>query len=149
MARIEEAIDISRRPDEVFSYLTDPKHIAEWEESAVAVRTLSEGPLGVRSRFQVQRRVGILKLPMTMEVMEIDPPRSWHFHGVDGPVRGDLQGRIEPLDNGERSRLTLSVDLEPHGIGKVLVPLVVKPMVRKEIPRDKVLAKELLEAGAS
>ncbi|GAA4891954.1 SRPBCC family protein [Streptomyces coeruleoprunus] len=149
MSRIEESIDISRRPDDVFSYLTDPDHIAEWEESAVAVRTLSEGPLGVGSRFQVQRRIGRLERPMTMEVTEFDPPRSWHFHGVDGPVRSDLRGRIEPLDDGERSRLTLSLDLEPHGIGKVLVPLVVKPMVRKEIPRDGAHLKELLEAGAS
>ncbi|MFD7325871.1 SRPBCC family protein [Streptomyces sp. NPDC059875] len=148
MSRIEESIDISRRPDEVFTYMTDPKHIAEWEESAAAVRTLSEGPLGVGSRFQVQRRIGRLEVPMTMEVTEFDPPRSWHFHGVDGPVRSDLQGTIEPLDDGERSRLTLSLDLEPHGIGKVLVPLVVKPLVRKEIPRDEAHVKELLEAGA-
>ncbi|MEU7039350.1 SRPBCC family protein [Streptomyces sp. NPDC046237] len=149
MSRIEEAIDISRRPDEVFSYLTDPKHIAEWEESAEAVRTLSEGPLRVGSRFQVQRRIGRLKVPMTMEVTKFDPPRSWHFHGVDGPVRSDLQGTIEPLDDGERSRLTLSLDLEPHGIGKVIVPLVVKPLVRKEIPRDEAHLKELLEAGTA
>ncbi|MFD9034247.1 SRPBCC family protein [Streptomyces sp. NPDC059567] len=149
MSRIEESIDISRRPDEVFTYMTDPNHIAEWEESAAAVRTLSEGPLSVGSRFQVQRQIGRLEVPMTMEVTEFDPPRSWHFHGVDGPVRSDLRGTIEPLDDGQRSRLTLSLDLEPHGIGRVLVPLVVKPLVRKEIPRDEAQAKELLEAGAS
>ncbi|MFB9535113.1 hypothetical protein [Streptomyces violaceus] len=50
---------------------------------------------------------------------------------------------------GQRSRLTLSLDLEPHGIGKVLVPLVVKPLVRKEIPRDEAHLKELLEAGTA
>ena len=50
--------------------------------------------------------------------------------GVDGPVRGHVKGTIEPLGEGERSRLTMSLDFESHGIGKLLVPLVVRPRVR-------------------
>ncbi|MFC9733764.1 SRPBCC family protein [Streptomyces roseolus] len=149
MSRIEESIDIARPPEDVFSYLMDPGHMPEWQESAVAARRLDEGALRVGSRFRVQRRFGRREMPMTMEVTELAPPRSWHFHGVDGPVRGDVRGRLEPLGDGSRSRLTLSIDFEGHGVGKALVPLVVRPRVRKEMPRNEAHLKELMETGAA
>lgn len=148
MAAIKESIDISRRPEEVFSYVTDPTHLPDWQESAVSVRPLGEGPIGVGSKVAVTRRMGRRQMVTTMQVIDLDPPRSWHVHGIDGPIRGDIQGRIEPIDNGEHSRLTLSVDFESHGMGKVLVPLVVRPNVRKEMPRDEQTLKGILEAGA-
>ncbi|WP_406864939.1 SRPBCC family protein [Streptomyces sp. HUAS MG47] len=147
MSRIEETIDISRSPEEVFAYMMDPAHTPEWQESAISARKLTDGPLGVGSRIGVKRRLGGREMPMTMEVTEYDPPRSWHFHGLDGPVRGDVKGTIEPLDDGRRSRVTLSLDFESHGIGKVLVPLVVKPHVRKEMPRNEEHLKDLMESG--
>ncbi|MGX1884724.1 SRPBCC family protein [Streptomyces sp. NPDC055287] len=148
MSAIKETIDIARRPEDVFSYVTDPSHLPEWQESAVSVRQVDEGPLAVGSRVVVTRRVGRREMPMTMQVDELEAPRSWHMHGVDGPVRGDVTGTIEPLGDGERSRLTLSLDFEAHGIGKLLVPLVVRPNVRKEMPRNEEKLKRVLETSA-
>jgi uncharacterized protein YndB with AHSA1/START domain len=145
MTAIKESIDISRRPEDVFTYVTDSSHLPEWQESAVSVRPVGDAPLAVGSRVVVTRRVGRREFPMTMEVAELDPPRSWRFRGVDGPVRGHVKGTIEPLGDGERSRLTLSLDFEAHGIGKLLVPLVVRPHVRKEMPRNEQKLKGLLE----
>lgn len=59
-----------------------------------------------------------------------------------------MKGTIEPLGDGERSRLTMSLDFETHGIGRVLVPLVVRPHVRKEMPRNEQTLKRLLEGSA-
>jgi hypothetical protein len=80
-----------------------------------------------------------------VEFDELDPPHSWDLHGIDGPVRPRTHGEIEPLDGGRRSRVTIDIDFEGHGFGKVLVPLVVRPQVRKELPRDERLLKERLE----
>ncbi len=147
MAAIVESIEISRRPEEVFSYLNDPSHMIEWQESAVSVR--QEGPAGpsVGSRVVVTRRVGSREQTMTNEVTEVDPPRSFAARGIDGPVRAKFRGTIEPLDGGERSRVTLSLDFEGHGIGKLLLPFVVRPQVRKEMPRNLQNLKERLERG--
>ncbi|MGW6567782.1 SRPBCC family protein [Streptomyces sp. NPDC054975] len=149
MSAIKESIDISRTPQEVFSYVTDPTHLPDWQESAVRVRRLGDEPLGVGSKVAVTRRMGRREMTTTMQVIELDPPRSWHIHGIDGPVRGDVQGTIEPIDNGTHSRLTLAVDFESHGIGKALVPLVVRPFVRKEMPQSERTLKGILEAGAT
>jgi hypothetical protein len=39
----------------------------------------------------------------------------------------------------------MEVDFEGHGLGKVLVPLIVRHQLRKELPRDEQLLKERLE----
>ncbi|WP_137990870.1 SRPBCC family protein [Streptomyces vilmorinianum] len=149
MSAIKETIDISRSPAEVFSYVTDPTHLPDWQENAVAARPLSDEPIAVGSKLSVTRHIGRRDMTMTMQVIDMDPPRSWHMHGIDGPVRGDVHGTIEPIDNGTRSRLTLAGDFEGHGIGKALVPLVVRPQVRKELPRNEQTLKGILEAGAT
>ncbi|OEJ27159.1 hypothetical protein AR457_24565 [Streptomyces agglomeratus] len=149
MSAITESIDIARRPEDVFSYVTDPSHLPEWQESAVAVRQVDEGPLTVGSRVVVTRRMGRREMSTTMRIDALEAPRSWHMHGVDGPVRGEVTGRIEPLGDGERSRLTLSVDFEAHGIGKLLVALVVRPQVRKEMPANEETLKRVLEGSAA
>jgi len=38
MAAIVESIDISRRPEDVFSYVADPSHQPEWNEHVVSAR---------------------------------------------------------------------------------------------------------------
>lgn len=145
MSAISKSIDIDRTPEDVFSYVTDPTHLPEWQDSAVSAVPLGDLPVQVGSRVVVTRQIGRRRVPTTMEVTELDPPRSWHVHGVDGPVRPDVRGRIEPLEGGARSRVTLSVDFEGHGVGRALVPLVVKPMVRKQMPRGEEKLKHLLE----
>jgi len=148
MSAIKESVDISRRPEDIYSFVTDPSHLMEWQEGVVSVRPLGELPMGVGSRVVVTRRMGGREFPMTMEVTDIDPPHSWHMRGVGGPVRGEVQGTIEPLGDGERSRLTIDLDFEGHGLGRLLVPLVVRPRARKEMPRDELKLKELLESSA-
>jgi Polyketide cyclase / dehydrase and lipid transport len=84
---------------------------------------------------------------MTMEMTSIDPPRSWAVGGIDGPVRGVVNGTVEPLGDGGRSRVTIELDFEGHGLGKLLVPLVVRRQAQREIPRKVRNLKERLEGG--
>lgn len=148
MSAIKETIEISRRPEDVYAYMTDASHLPEWQESAVSARHVLGTPEGVGSRVAVTRRIGRREIPMTMEWSELDPPRSWRIDGVDGPVRGHAHGTIEPVGDGERSRVTIELDFEGHGVGKVLVPLVVRPQARKEMRRNEQHLKDVLERRA-
>ncbi|MFH0519114.1 SRPBCC family protein [Streptomyces sp. M41] len=145
MTAIREVVDVDCTPDELYAYVTDPSHLPEWQLSAVSAERLDEGPVQTGSRIRVTRRIGNRQVPMTVEFDELDPPHSWDLHGVDGPVRPRTHGEIEPLDDGRRSRLTIDIDFEGHGLGKALIPLVVRPQVRKELPRDEQLLKTRLE----
>jgi uncharacterized protein YndB with AHSA1/START domain len=148
MAPIVESIDISRRADDVFTYVTDPAHLPEWQESAVSVRREGDGPVAVGTKAVVTRRVGSRERAMPVELSEVNPPLSWVVRGTDGPVRGIVKGTIEPLGDGERSRVTIALDFEGHGIGKLLVPFVVRRQARAELPRNEQKLKELLESGS-
>jgi uncharacterized protein YndB with AHSA1/START domain len=148
MAPIVVTTDIAKPPAEVFAYVTDPSHLPEWQASAVSVKT-DDVPIRVGSRVVVTRRAGPREMDMTVEVIELEPPTSWRLRGIDGPVRGNVKGTIEPLDNGARSRVTINLDFDGHGIGKVLVPLVVQRQARKEMPLNVQRLKERLEADTS
>jgi hypothetical protein len=70
------------------------------------------------------------------------------IRGTDGPTRGNVKGTVEPLGDGERSRVTIALDLEGHGIGKILLPLDVRRQAQAEMPRNMQKLKEQLELGA-
>jgi uncharacterized protein YndB with AHSA1/START domain len=146
MPTIVNSIEIARRPEDVFAYVTDPSHITDWQESAVSVR--ADSPFTVGSKVVVTRRVGRGERAMTNELTELSPPNAWSIRGIDGPIRGNVKGTVEPLAAGERSRVTISLDFEGRGIGKILLPLVVRRQVEAEMPRNLQRLKERLESGA-
>jgi hypothetical protein len=148
VAPIVETIEISRRPEDIFSYAIDPSRLPEWQESVVSVRREGDAPLAVGSRVVVTRRVGRREVPMTSELTELSRPTTWAVRGTDGPVRGIVQGTVEPLGAGERSRVTIALDFEGRGIGKLLLPLVVRRQAQAEMPRNMQKLKERLETSA-
>jgi carbon monoxide dehydrogenase subunit G len=146
MAVIVESIEISRRPEDVFSYATDLSRFPEWQEGVVSARQEDDAPLTVGSRAVVVRRVGRPELLTTEEIAELNPPRTWAVRGVGGlPVIAIAKGTVEPLDNGERSRVTIALEFEGHGIGKLLVPLFVRRQARRALPRNAQKLKGMLE----
>ena len=145
MSGFRETIDIDRRPEDVWAYVMNTSHLPDWQESAVAAEQLDAEPVGVGSRVRVTRHFGRRDIPMTMRYTEYEPPRVWGMQGIDGPIRGHVHGEITPLDDGRHSRVTIELDFEGKGIGKVLLPLVVRPRIRKELPRNEQLLKDRLE----
>ena len=148
MAAIVASVEISRSPEDVFAYVTDPSHFPEWQESVVSVRRDRDAPPAVGSTAVVTRRVGRRRALVTEEITELQPPRRWAARGVDGPVRGIVDGTIAPLDHGNRSRVTIALDFEAHGIGRLLVALVIRPQARTQLPRNQDTLKRVLERQA-
>jgi Polyketide cyclase / dehydrase and lipid transport len=119
------------------------------QESLVSSRAQGGGPRAVGSKVVMVRRLGRREQTSTMETTSISPPSSWAARGIDGPVRAIVNGTVEPLDDGARSRVTIELDFEGHGLlGKLLVPLVVRRQAQQEMPRNMQHLKERLESGA-
>jgi hypothetical protein len=100
----------------------------------------------VGAKCVTTRRIGGASRPSMSELVQIDPPRAWGVRGTDGPIRAAVDVRVEPV-TGSRSRLTISVDFTGHGIGKILVPLMVRREARKEMPGSIAALKRLIEGG--
>jgi carbon monoxide dehydrogenase subunit G len=145
---IIESIEISRRPEEVFAYAIDFSHFPEWQGGVVSARQQGSAAPAVGSRAIVIHRLGPRTLARSEEITELNPPKSWTVRGVGGPVVAIAKATIEPLDHGKRSRVTIMLDFEGRGIGRLLVPLVVRRQARSQLPRNEQKLKELLEQGA-
>jgi uncharacterized protein YndB with AHSA1/START domain len=147
MAPLVHTVEIDRSPQDVFAYVTDPSHFPEWQDAMVSARLEGGGPVQQGSRVQLTRRVGKREQTMTSELTEYSPPRSYAFRVIDGPVRAVGKGRLEPLGEGDRTRFTFELDFEGHGIGRLLVPLVVRRQAAKELPESHANLKKRLEGA--
>lgn len=144
MAVTVGSIEISRRPGDVFAYVSDPLYIPEWDDTAESAQREDLSPLTVGTRTTVRHRMGPFKLPTIEEVVELDPPRRYTSRGSSGPLTGVARCAIEPLDGGRRSRLRIALDIEARGLGKLILPLA-RRRSRKVIPKHLRKMKEILD----
>ena len=143
---IRESIEISRSPEDVFAYLDDLATHGEWQEQVVSAKVDGDGPTKVGTRSTEVRKMGGREQQTTYEITEHNPPRMVAFRGVDGSIRVIGRVTVEPLDGGARSRVTLDLDFEGHGMGKLLLPLV-RNQAGKQVPKDQARLKQRLESG--
>jgi uncharacterized protein YndB with AHSA1/START domain len=150
MAPVVTSAEIDCPAAEVFACATDPARFAEWQKGVVDGHM--DGPASgsqvpaVGAKCVTTRRIGGANRPSTSELTDIDPPRTWSVRGTDGPIRAAVDVLVEPV-TGSRSRLTISVDFTGHGIGKILVPLLVRREARKEMPANLTALKQLIETS--
>jgi uncharacterized protein YndB with AHSA1/START domain len=144
VAPIEVSIDIARPQDEVFAYVTDPSHFADWQAGVVGGHMDGEAT-SIGSRCVTTRRIGGAEREVASHVTKLDPPRAWGVRSSDGPIRAIVNVTVEPINGSPRSRVTIALDFDGHGIGKLLVPLVVRRQARNEMPANIQRLKERLE----
>ena len=138
MSALVSTIEIDRPPAEVFAYATDPGRFPEWQRDVARVHKQGD------SRFVTTRRFARAERTMTQEIVRNDPPRTWAARGLDGPIRPTASITVEPLDNGQRSRVTFTLEFEGHGLGVALLPLV-RRQAEKGAPMSYRNLKQLLE----
>jgi uncharacterized protein YndB with AHSA1/START domain len=144
MGSIVTKVEVERKPDEVFAYVTDPDHFTEWQEN-VTDGHLEGGEPVVGAKCITRRKIGGSVRDVTSRLAVFDPPRAWAVQGTDGPIRARVDVTVEPVAGRDASTVTIDLDFEGHGIGKLLVPLMVKPMSRKEMQRNMARLKSALE----
>ncbi len=150
MPPIVTTAEIDRPADRVFACATDPSLFPQWQKGVTDGHM--EGPAvgaqapTVGTKCVTTRRIGGASRPAISELTHIDPPRTWGVRGTDGPIRATVDVLVEPVTDS-RSRLTISVDFTGHGIGKLLVPLMVRREARKEMPENIAALKRLIETS--
>jgi carbon monoxide dehydrogenase subunit G len=129
MARIEGEIVIERPVEEVFDFVADERHEADFNSRMSGVELLTPEPIGVGSRFMVEMTMMRRVFDMTVEFTEFERPRLLGSRSRSLP-RG---GKGRPLSAGsltfdpvpEGTRMRWSWQVETPGAIKLLTPLVV------------------------
>jgi hypothetical protein len=141
---ITVSADVDAAADEVFVYATDPAKFAQWQEGVVSGSMDSPGEPTIGNLCRTTRRIGGADRASASKLVRFDRPRAWSVVGIDGPIRARVDVDVEALPD-DRSRLSIAVDFEGHGIGKFLVPLVVRPQARREMPANIARLKAHIE----
>ena len=142
--RVEESTLIRRPVDEVFAFAANPKNDPRWASAVAESTQISEGPLGVGTRFaQVLRLLG-RRLEVTFEVTEYDPNRSLQIGRFSGRLRSTRGRRIfEPAPTG--TRVTFAGEGGSGLFLNLLEPLV-SAAAKRAARRDLTNLKAVLEA---
>jgi uncharacterized protein YndB with AHSA1/START domain len=144
MAPIITTVQVDRPAEEVFAYATDPTRFREWQQGVTDGHMEAQATPSVGTRCHTTRRIGGADRPSVSQITHIDPPRTWGVRGIDGPIRAVVDVTVQPLTPAT-SELTISVDFTGHGIGKILVPLIVRREAGKEMPANLATLKQRLE----
>lgn len=146
MPPITVSVVVDRPADEVFAYVTDPSRFPEWQKGVVTGQMDSDGTPRVGDRCLTTRRIGFAERPATSQLVHFDPPHHWGVRGVDGPIRAMVDVTVEARSD-TAAQLTIALDFEGHGIGRVLVPLLVRREARREMPINVATLKQRLEVS--
>jgi uncharacterized protein YndB with AHSA1/START domain len=144
MPATSTSIDVDRPAADVFAYATDPARFHEWQQGVVDGHMEHTGMPQAGDRCLTTRRIGGANRASTSTVTHVEPPHTWGVQGIDGPIRAIVDVTVEPLTT-DHSRLTITVDFTGHGIGKLLVPLIVRRQARAEMPANLAALKQRME----
>jgi hypothetical protein len=144
MAPIIASTEVARPAEEVFPRVIDPSTMATGQQGVL--RGHLDGPTThVGSKCTTLRRIGGREREVVTEIIEYDPPRRWADRGINGPIRASVAVTVDPLADG--SRVTIEVDFTGHGIGRLLVPLIVRRQAAGEMPENMRRLKRWLETS--
>jgi len=128
--RLEQTFSVSRPPELVFDYLSNPSNLAAWQTSKTLVEQLTDGPprLGTRVR-ELTKPPGGKEFEQIVEFTEFDRPRRVHVHIVDGPYPVDGTWSFEP--DGDGTRVHFVAEGRLRGVMRVLQPVAKLAMARQ------------------
>ena len=146
MAPTTTTIEVNRPAEDVFAYVIDPTRFVEWQHGVVSGHLEGAGQQMVGDRCLTTRKIAGAERSVTSEITHFDPPKTWGVRGIDGPIRATVDVTVSPLQEGQRSRLKIDLDFTGYGIGKLLVPLFVRPSARREMRENLDRLKQRLES---
>jgi uncharacterized protein YndB with AHSA1/START domain len=120
VAHYRAVVDTTRKPDDVFAYLADFHHVAEWDPGVARARAL-DGEPRLGARYEVVTLFRGREMPLTYEVTAFQPPHQFVVRGSNGRVESLDTITVESTPTG--SRVTYNALLNPLGIWVLLGPL--------------------------
>jgi len=84
MITLHEEITVARSAKDCFRYVADFDRVYEWDATARDARKLSEGPIGLGTRFEVICAVGPTTISIQYEIVDYQP---WHSIELRGECK--------------------------------------------------------------
>ena len=122
MTVLREELEIDRPLEEVFAFVGDFVNSATWDLGVAEASKVTEGPVGVGTRYELIVLFNGKRMPMTYEVTAHEPPRRVELRGTGSTVNAVDDIRFETTPIGTRIRYTAELRLK--GVLRVMEPLI-------------------------
>lgn len=128
---IEGDIVIKRPIDEVFDFVADERNEPKYNPQMTLAEMVTQGPIGVGTRFHVMTTGVGRAADMTIEYTEFDRPRrlgsATHISSMD------INGTLVFEAQGQSTKMKWLWNIEPRGFLKLLGPIVRRMGERQEL----------------
>ena len=130
MARVTGEILINRPVEMVFDYVADQRNEPIYNPKMLQSEKITDGPIGVGTRFRASARSGRRVVKMLTEITEYD--RTWRLGSRTAMSSVDVNGGLtfEPVDRA--TRMSWSWEVGSKGPLRLLGPLVARLGRRQE-----------------
>jgi uncharacterized membrane protein len=142
--RLKRSVVVDVDPHRVWKHVSDPGCYPEFMANLERWETVTEGPVGVGSRYTVHWKVGSVPIGGVIEVSEFDEARDLAWIGITGVT---MRGRFRLRDDGDgATKVTFRLSYEaPGGILGLLADRVAARQVGRIMDRTLKQLKELVE----
>ena len=123
MSTIHGTLDIARPVEDVFDFVADQRNEPTYNPKMTASAMLTDGPIGVGTRYAATVLSRGKPLPMTIEVTGFDRPRRIASRSVMTGATVDGYMQFEPISGG--TRLSWDWKVTIGGLGRLAGPLIV------------------------
>ena len=146
MPHIEREIVIDRPVDEVFDFMADGRNEPHYNPHMLRAEQMSAGPVGRGTQFRTEVTNNGRSMEMVYEITAYERPQRLAGRTIKGPIAVQSTEAFASVPGVTHFRWDM--ELEPHGLFKLMSPLVARMMGRN---LDTLLAniKRLLEAEPS
>ena len=143
MASFQNTVTIRRPVEDVFAFLADFENVPTWNHAIMETRKTSPGPVGVGTTYRQVRSVP-RRSEEGFEVTAYEPASRLQIHGDIGPFTATVDYLLAP--EGDGTRLTNTVDLEPPAGPLRLVAPLATSRVKEAVAANLDTLRRILEA---
>jgi class 3 adenylate cyclase len=122
VAQIEGEIVIERPVEEVFDFVADERNEPRFNPRMVHAELISEGPIGLGTRFRTELQTMGRTMPMTVEFTTYERP--WRLGSLTRSSMMETEGELTFESAPGGTRMRWSWDVRPRGTLKLTAPFI-------------------------
>jgi carbon monoxide dehydrogenase subunit G len=120
MAILKEQVHTTLPVDEAFAFVADFANAEHWDPGVATSVRISEGPVGLGSRYRLEVRMRGRVAPMNYEITVFEPSRRVVLTGTGSGVDAVDDIRFEATDAG--TRIDYVADIRLRGLMRLAAP---------------------------
>ncbi len=132
MAGFEMSERIACSPTEVFDFITASENAPRVVPSVKGMVKLTEGLVGVGTRYRETRLMNGKEAHAELEVVEYEPGRRYAVKNLTEGIETVYRYTFHPEPEGGGTRVDLICELKAGGLKKLMLPMVASILKRED-----------------